>query len=116
MAMLERLKRFEASKMSTDEMIELSMYARSILSEYAANDIEVPDFVTDALSLLGREIRAKEEDRLAKELKDLKATAQDDLTAAERREQRAEKIAKLERRLGVKPQLVGSAPAVGPSS
>ena len=85
---------------SIDDMLLLHLQAKQLRAEYEAFSLEEPEWLTDALRLLSREIRLQTEDRLALQLKELEQQERSLLTTAEKRERLASERRRLEERLG----------------
>lgn len=79
-----------------DEMIALAAFGRSIEAEYAQLQSEAPDWLTEGLKSLRREIRIRLQDTIAKRLSEAKSRLASLATPEEKRSKLTEEIAKLE--------------------
>lgn len=57
--MLNAFKHFQADRMDLDDLVALAAFGHLLRDQYEKQNIEVPDFVTDNLKAINREIQAK---------------------------------------------------------
>lgn len=96
----DRLRNLDVERLSLDEAIELSAFAKILRVEFEAQQSEVPDYVSLALKSLGREIHARQADALEKRLRELKLRREALKPAEKRRQETDDEIAALEAKLG----------------
>lgn len=97
--MLNALKSFSSTgRMETEDMVELSAYARIYEAEFTALGVETPEWVTNQTKALRREIKARNADALAARLRDLKARREALKAPDEKRRDLDEQIAALEQK------------------
>lgn len=95
-----RLKNFDAEQNSLDELIELAAFGKTIAATYADNSIPVPEWLETSLSAVNVEIKRRNQDYLAKELKETEAALAALKTREEKKTELAERQAKLKAALG----------------
>ncbi len=94
--MLDELKRFDKDRISLDEAIELSAWARVVRVEFETMGAEVPDWFDQRSKELRREIHARQADQVDAQLTKLKSRRASLLTPDEKRRSIDEQIALLE--------------------
>lgn len=97
--MLDRLKTLNIDAMSLEEAIELSAFARSLQSEFAQQQVTVPEWLDSRMKELSREIKTRNADALEKRLRELKGKREGLEDANTRRQRIDEEIAILEAKL-----------------
>jgi hypothetical protein len=98
--MLEMLKSFSSvGRADTEDLISLSAYGRQLEAEFTALSVEVPEWVTNQLKALRREIKSRNADALANKLRSAKARLETLKTPDEKRTALADEIAKLEQQI-----------------
>jgi hypothetical protein len=96
--MLNALKAFSSiGRLETEDLIELSAFARTYEAEFTALGVETPEWVTNQTKALRREIKARNADALAARLRELKARREALKTPDEKREALDAQIAALEK-------------------
>ena len=100
--MLEQLRRFDAERASLDDMLALVWFAKALRTEYEARGIMVPEWVSDKLRVLNREIESHRRDALELRLKEIRAEQTRLQTPTERREALAKVQERLEAELAGK--------------
>lgn len=99
--MLSELKSFSAGDRNhIDEILALRFYGAGLVQTYGEFKLPVPEWLTDAMRTIDKEIKSRTEDSLRKELKSLELKQRDDMTVEDRRTDRAERIAALKAQLG----------------
>lgn len=83
--MLEVFQNFTLTRLSLDELVELSAYGRALKAEYEANKIDTPEFVDVQLGVLSREIASRVADKREARKRQIKAQLAGLKTAAEKR-------------------------------
>ena len=97
--MLTELKNFDANRASIDEMVSLRAYGRGLVGEYDEQNVEVPEWVSEALKNLDRQIVAKNADRLEARRKEIKARLENLQTPAEKKAKLRDELKKLDKQL-----------------
>ena len=97
--MLNQFRNFDADRCDVAELMELAAFGRALRAEFAAHNVEEPEFVDVQLKSLAREIRTRNADQLARTLREKKARLQALKPAEQRREELAAEIADLEKQL-----------------
>ena len=67
--MLQRLKTLDVDRLDMEELVELSAVARILKTEFAEQDLDVPEWLGDKAKSLGREINARNQDAIERRLK-----------------------------------------------
>ena len=96
MLMIERLRNLNIDQPDIDALIELSSGARALITEFSANSIDAPEWLTQKQLEIKKEITARRKDYIAKSLKEAKARLEALNPAEERRAELSEKIKNLE--------------------
>jgi hypothetical protein len=99
--MIAQLKNFVVDRLDLEEMFALSALGKLVRSEYQNRSMPVPEWLTDQLAVLEREILARRRDELEKRLEEVKASQSGLETPAEKRERLAREREELEKQLGV---------------
>lgn len=94
--MLEQLKRLNLENPDVEELVELSLFARGLHTEFEQLGVEVPSWLDDRTRELRRQVKIRLEDQRAARLRELKARHESLATPAEKRQKIADEIAKLE--------------------
>ena len=102
MNLIQLLKRLASSiqSQSIEDMLLLYAQAKQLRAEYEAFALDEPEWLSDALRLLSREIRLQTEDRLALRLKELEQAERGLMTTGEKREALRKEREALEIRMG----------------
>ena len=96
--MKNRLLSLNAERMDLDDLVELSTLARQYRAEYEHHNLEVPEWLDNAIRAVKREIDAKTADLRAMRIRDLKATIAANKSRADKLRDAEEELAKLEGR------------------
>lgn len=94
--MLDLLRRFDADRSTLEEMLALVTFGKSLRAEYEARGIMVPEWLSEKLRVLNREIESHRRDALELRLKEIRAEQTRLQTPAERREALAKEQEQLE--------------------
>ena len=97
--MLTELKNFDANRGSIDEMVSLRAYARSLVAEYEAQNVEVPEWIEPQLKNLDRQIAAKNADRLEARRREIRARLENLKTPNEKKAELRRELAQLDRQI-----------------
>jgi predicted transcriptional regulator len=97
--MLDALKNFDAKRADLAELVELSAYGRALLAEFETLSVEAPEWATENLAAVRRELKSRNQDRLAAKLKAAKARLETLKTVDEKRTGVQAEIAALEAQL-----------------
>jgi hypothetical protein len=84
--MLQDFKNFNVDAADLDELVALSAFGKQLRGEFEAQKVAVPEYVSDNLNSLAREIDARMADRRATRVRELKAQRDSLKTAQERRD------------------------------
>jgi hypothetical protein len=82
---LKELRTFDVDRLSLEELVSLSFYAKGLRGEFDAKQVDQPEWLDDAMRRLQREIEMRKADSLEKRLKDIAAQKTGLETAAEKR-------------------------------
>jgi hypothetical protein len=99
--MLSQLKNFVVERLDLEEMFYLSALGKLVRAEYVERALTVPEWLTDQLATLDREINARRRDELEREMKQIRAEEAGLETAQDKRERLARRKAEIEKQLGV---------------
>lgn len=102
---IERIRNFDADKLSLDEIVELAAFARVFREEYEKNGGEVPTWLSDSLKGLRREINARQLDSVEKTLREKLSRLEALKPTEQKRQELQAEIDALKSRL---PQSVGA--------
>lgn len=94
--MLNEFKNFNAEAADLDELIALAAFGRSQRSEYEAQRVPEPEYVSLQLNTLRREIESRLSDRREARKREIKAQLEGLQTQAERRAKLEKELAELE--------------------
>ncbi len=97
--MISELKNVEVRRPDLPELVELSAYARSLMTEFEALGIETPEWLTINSASIRREIKTRNQDRLAEKLRSAKSRLETLKTPDEKRAGLQNEIDKLEKEL-----------------
>ena len=87
--MLNQLRNLALDRMDMAEMVALAAFGRSMAEEYEVRAMEAPEWLTESLDDLGREISARRTDELRRQLKQVDYEIDRIKPAAEKREELA---------------------------
>jgi hypothetical protein len=99
--MLQEFKNFNVDSADLDELVALSAFGKQLRTEFEAQKVAVPEYVSDNLNSLAREIDVRVADRRATRIRELKSQRDSLKTAAERREAIDRELAALGEPVGV---------------
>lgn len=97
--MLQELRNFDVNRLALDEMFALSAFGKMVRSEYQNRNMPVPEWLTDQLSKLEREIVARRRDELERRLKEIRAQRTMLETTGEKRDRLAREEEELRRQI-----------------
>lgn len=83
--MLDQFKSFNVDGADIDQLVALSAFGKQLRGEFETQKIPVPEYVSDNLNSISREIDARMADRKATRIRELKAQRASLATAQERR-------------------------------
>jgi hypothetical protein len=83
--MLQEFKSFNVDAADIDELVALSAFGKQLRGEFEAQKVAVPEYVSDNLNSLAREIDSRMADRRATRIRELKTQRDSLKTAQERR-------------------------------
>jgi hypothetical protein len=92
--MLQDFKNFNVES-DIDELVALSAFGKQLRSEFEAQKVTVPEYVSDNLNTISREISSRMEDRRATRIRQLKSERESLKTAQEKRAQIDKELADL---------------------
>ena len=84
--MLQDFKSFNVDAADLDELVALSAFGKQLRGEFEAQKVAVPEYVSDNLNSIAREIDSRMADRRATRVRELKAQRDSLKTAQERRD------------------------------
>jgi hypothetical protein len=99
--MLQDFKNFNVDASDLDELVALSAFGKQLRGEFEAQKVAVPEYVSDNLNSLAREIDSRMADRRATRVRELKAQRDSLKTAQERRDAIDKELAALGETVGV---------------
>lgn len=94
--MIATLKQLNTDRSSLDELVALSVGAKQLRSEYEANMLPVPAWLSGALKAISTEISMKRRDSLEKRRAEILAQQAGLESAQEKRERLARELEELE--------------------
>ncbi len=97
--MISELKNLDVRRPDLPELVELSVYARSLVAEFEALGIETPEWLTVNTASIRREIKTRNQDRLAEKLRSAKSRLETLKTPDEKRAGLQTEIEQLEKQL-----------------
>lgn len=101
--MIEKLKNLVVARYSIEELIEMRATARMIYEEYTSGQkLNAPDWLSNAVNELDREIADKVRDERLRRLSEVRARRAQLRTTEEKRSEADQEIADLENALGIK--------------
>lgn len=83
--MLQQLRNLNVDRMDLDEAVALEAYGALVREGYVSRSLPVPEWIEDALRLLGKEIVTRRSEMLEKRRRELRARLEAEMTATERR-------------------------------
>ena len=99
--MLNEFKNFNVDSAEIDDLVALSAFGKQLRGEFESQKIPVPEYVSDNLNSISREIDARMADRRATRIRELKAQRDSLKTAQERRDAIDKELAVLGEPVGV---------------
>ena len=97
--MLDELRNLYLDRHEMDRLIALSAFGRSLLTEYAAHEMEPPGWLEENLEALSLEIGRRRKDELRRQLKESRLRMEGLKTVDEKRADLAARIERLEAQL-----------------
>lgn len=97
--LIQLLKQFDADRNDVEDLVSLSAVARLVQNEYSVIGVEEPDWLTVRVKEIRREIKARTQDSVEKELREAQARLESLKTPEEKRAAIREKIALLTEKL-----------------
>lgn len=97
--MLSVLRNFTAQRADLEDLVEASAIARTMESEFSAVGVPSPEWLTNLTKSIRREIKSKNQDRLAQMLQSRKARLETLKTPDEKRKGLETEIEQLEKEL-----------------
>jgi len=98
--LVQALKGLNVDREQIDDLLVLHMHARQLRAEYAESNIETPEWLDGAITVLSREIERQSADQIALRLKELDRAESGLKTASERRQDIQNERNRLLARLG----------------
>ena len=95
---IDALKRLNLEAMDMDDMVALYSAAKRLREGYEEYKLQVPDFLTDSMALLDRDIKSRRRDYLIRQMKVLEAKKQRLMSREEQKNEvdnRVEEIKKM---------------------
>ena len=99
--MLNEFKNFNVEGGDLDELVALSAFGKQLRGEFESQKVAVPEYVSDNLNALAREIDSRVADRRAQRVRELKQQRASLATAQEKREAIEKELAALGEPVGV---------------
>lgn len=99
--MLEKLKHLDLDKLDIDQAVSLVAFGDMLIYTYEKRELEVPQWLTDNVRELNREITARHRDNLEKALKETDAGLEALKTQGEKREDLKARQERLRKALGM---------------
>jgi hypothetical protein len=93
---LQEFKSLQIERASMDQMLALVVFGKGLRAEFEARTLPTPEWLTDGLKTLNREIDRQRQDELERRKKQLTAEDAADRTSAERREARKKEMEAIE--------------------
>jgi hypothetical protein len=84
--MLDQLRSFEPTRLSIDELVALSAFGRSLVTEFAFQSLPTPEWLSDRMRTLQRAISSRVKDQLELRLKEIQQQEKTLMTPSERRD------------------------------
>ena len=97
--MLNQFKTFDVNRIDMEELVVLSQFGRGLKQEYETLGMKVPEYIDTQLKTLRREIRARNQDRIEKELAEKKIRLESLQTPQEKKLKLKQEIKQLEEQL-----------------
>lgn len=98
--MLNELKNFAVQRCGIEELVELSSFGRTLVTEFEALGVEVPEWITENLASIRREIKTKNAERLAAKVKSIRTRLEALATPDERKAKLQQELDQLEKLAG----------------
>jgi hypothetical protein len=92
---IDRLKNFNVNVDDVDSLVEISAFATGLAAEYLANGLDKPEWLDTKAGELRTEIKRRQADARAKEIKEIELKLNSLKTAQEKRDELTEKLARL---------------------
>lgn len=98
--MLDKIKNLNIERLDIEEGMALAAFGRIVENEYALLSNEAPDWLTDNLKVLRKEIRQRLQDTLESRLVEITSRLDSLSTVEEKREKLKAEAARLKEKLG----------------
>lgn len=99
--MLQQLKNLNIERLDLDEAVAMASFGRAMEAEYQHVSAEAPDWLTDNLKALRKEIRQRLQDTLESRLVEVTSRLDSLSTVEEKRSKLREEADRLRAKLGV---------------
>jgi hypothetical protein len=96
---IDALRNFNADRMSIEELVALSAFAKNLQAEFVTYSIDAPAWVSDQSRALSKEIKSRNFENLSAQLKEKKARLEALATPDQKREKLAKEIEDLQAQL-----------------
>lgn len=97
--MLQQLRNLNVDRIDLDEAIALEAYGGMVRDRYVARQLPIPEWIEDALRLLGKEILSRRSEMLEKRRRELRARLEAEMTASERKAKLRKELDEVETQL-----------------
>src|SRR5947207_2481564 len=94
--MLAQLKTLNIPRTDIEELVALLAFANGMVTQYEAEELEVPEWLEEKVKVLGREIRERSHDALMAKIKGAKSRLEAMKPAETKRAELAKEIKRLE--------------------
>ena len=93
--MLQDFKNFNAEQADLEELVALSAFGKQLRAEFEAQKVPIPEYVSDNLNTLSREIDVRMADRREARKREIKSTLEGLKSREEKREALEKELAEL---------------------
>jgi len=94
--MLQEFKNFNVEASEIEELVALSAFGKMLRGEFEAQKVQVPEYVSDNLNSISREIDARMADRREARKREIKSTLEGLKSREEKRESLEKELAELQ--------------------
>lgn len=101
MDMLTTLRALNLDRIDIDEMVALKTFGESMRGTYEVQGLATPEWLSDTLDVLGKEIASKRIEQLTRERKLIEAQERTLMTKEEKRAELAQRKAAIDKQLGL---------------
>lgn len=98
--MLNQLRNLNLDRGDMAELLALAAFGFDLREQYVNHDLEVPEWLTENLLALDREVDSRRKDELKRQLKQTQFELERIKPAEEKRKELAEKAARLQAAIG----------------